>query len=82
MTFEEAMEKGFLNIDKDAADTLLAQLFDEDDPSARLDAGLALLGTFVPKEKATMVLDLAQIIVDANEELEFSGGGYDVDEDD
>lgn len=82
MTFEEAMQKGFLNIDKDEADKLLADLFDEDDATARLDAGLALLGTFVPKEKATMVLDLAQIIVDANEELEFSGGNFDVDDDD
>lgn len=82
MTFEDAMQKGFLNIDKKDADALLAQLFDEDDAAARLDAGLALLGTFVPKEKATMVLDLAQIIVDANEELEFSGGDFDVDDDD
>ncbi|MBR9974469.1 MAG: hypothetical protein KFF77_02720 [Bacteroidetes bacterium] len=81
MSFEEAMEKGFLNIETDDADALLAHLFDEDDASARLDAGLALLGTFVSKERITIVLDLAQIIIDANEELEFSGGGVDLDDD-
>lgn len=74
MTFEQAMEKGYLNLTEDEADKLLGSLFDEDDPTARLDAGLALLGTFVPREKAVMVLDLANIILDANEEIEFSGG--------
>lgn len=82
MKFEEAMQKGFLNISTEDADALLGVLFDEDDPAARLDAGLALLGTFVPEDKATMVLDLAQVIIDANEELEFSGGGYGDEEDD
>ena len=82
MTFEKAMDTGFLNLDPEDADKLLGALFDEDDAAARLDAGLALLGTFVPKEKATMVLDLAQVIIDANEELEFSAGGFDLEEDD
>ncbi len=82
MKFEDAMKKGFLNITENEADKLLGDLFDDDDPSVRLDAGLALLGTFVPQEKVGMVLDLAQVIIDANEELEFSGGNFDADVDD
>ncbi len=82
MNFEEAMQKGFLNISESDADKLLGDLFDDDDPTVRLDAGLALLGTFVPKEKVPMVLDLAQVIIDANEEIEFAGGKFDADEDD
>ena len=80
MTFEEAMKKGFLNLGTEDADRLLGDLFDEDDAAARLDAGLALLSTFVPQDKATMVLDLAQVIIDANEEIEFAGGHYEEDD--
>lgn len=81
MTFEEAMEKGFLNVEPDAAEKLLEEIFDNDDPAARMDACLALLGTFVPREKAIQVLDLASIILDANEEMELHGGedGEDVE---
>ncbi|MBE0643795.1 MAG: hypothetical protein IH600_06920 [Bacteroidetes bacterium] len=82
MKIEEAMQKGFLNISESDADKLLGDLFDDDDPTVRLDAGLALLGTFVPAEKITMVLDLAQVVIDANEEIEFSGGNFDADEED
>ena len=82
MTFDEAMKKGFLNLTTDEADKLLGELFDEDDAPARLDAGLALLGTFVSNDKITMVLDLAQVIIDANEEIEFAGGQYEEEDDD
>ena len=74
MTFEEAMEKGYLNIDENEAEKLIGQLFDNDEPGARLDAGIALLGTFVPQEKLVQVLDLAAVILDAHEELEMYGG--------
>ncbi|PLX33204.1 MAG: hypothetical protein C0600_00890 [Ignavibacteria bacterium] len=77
MTFDEAMEKGFLNIEPGDADKVLEEIFDNDDPAARMDACLALLGTFVPREKAIQVLDLVSIIIDANEELEMHGGGDD-----
>lgn len=77
MTFEEAMQKGFLNISDEDAGTLLEELFDIDDAASRLDAGVALLGTFVPQEKVVAVLDLATIILDANEELELHGGDDD-----
>lgn len=82
MKFDEALQKGFLNISEADADKLLGDLFDDDDPTVRLDAGLALFGTFVPADKITMVLDLAQVVIDANEEIEFSGGSYDNDEED
>jgi hypothetical protein len=82
MTFEEAMKKGFLNISEDDADKLLGDLFDDDDPTVRLDSGLALLGSFVPREKIAIVLDLAQVIIDANEEIEFSGGDFNLEEED
>ena len=74
MTFEEAMEKGYLNLEENEAEALLGELFDNDDAGARMDAGLALLGTFVPQEKAVQVLDLAAVILDAHEELELYGG--------
>ncbi|MFZ1729324.1 MAG: hypothetical protein WBQ23_10900 [Bacteroidota bacterium] len=82
MTFEEAMKKGFLNISEDDADQLLGDLFDDDDPTVRLDSGLALIGTFVPHDKIAAVLDLAQVIIDANEEIEFSGGDVNLEEED
>lgn len=77
MTFEEAMEKGYLNLEEDEAEQLLGELFDNDDAGARMDAGLALLGTFVPQEKSVHVLDLAAVILDAHEELELYGGDGD-----
>jgi len=77
MTFEEAMQKGFLNISDEDAGKVLQDLFDNDDAGARLDAGVALLGTFVPQEKVVAVLDLATIIIDANEEMELYGGDDD-----
>ena len=75
MTFEEAMQKGFLNITGDEAEQVLGSLFDTDDAGARLDAGVALLGTFVPQDKLVSVLDLASVILDANEEMELYGDG-------
>lgn len=82
MTFEEAMQKGYLKLEENEAEQLLGELFDNDDAGARLDAGLALLGTFVPQEKAVQVLDLAAVILDAHEELELYGGdGGDEEED-
>jgi HEAT repeat protein len=77
MTFDEAMQKGFLNISDEEATNILEELFDTEDAGARLDAGLALMGTFVPKECVVAVIDLANIILDANEELEL----YNADED-
>ncbi|MFA6235086.1 MAG: hypothetical protein WC824_13010 [Bacteroidota bacterium] len=82
MKFEEAMQKGFLNISETDADKLLGDLFDDDDPAVRLDTGLALLGTFVPREKIAIVLDLAQVIIDANEEIEFSAGNFNLEDED
>ncbi len=79
MTFEEAMQKGFLNLGEDEAAKVLEDLFDTDEAGARLDAGLALLGTFVPQDRVVAVLDLATIILDANEEIELRGSD---DEDD
>lgn len=79
MTFEQAMEKGYLNLTEEEAEKIIAALFDEDDPGARLDASVALLGTFIPQEKMVMVLDLANVVLDANEEIEFTGGFEDDD---
>lgn len=82
MNFDEAMQKGFLNITEEDADKLLGDLFDDDDPTVRLDSGIALLGTFVPREKLAIVLDLVSVIIDANEEIEFSGGNVELDDED
>ncbi|MBN1447241.1 MAG: hypothetical protein JXA28_04865 [Bacteroidetes bacterium] len=80
MTFDEAMKKGYLNIDENEAEKLIGELFDNDDPGARMDAGIALLGTFIPQEKLVQVLDLASVILDAHEELEMYGeDGEDVE---
>ena len=68
MHFDDAMKTGFLNLSEEEATKVLEGIFDNDDAEARLDAGVALLGTFVPSEKLEQVIDLVAIILDANEE--------------
>ncbi|MCB2205943.1 hypothetical protein KQI65_14475 [bacterium] len=80
MKFEEAMQKGFLNLTPEEMNKVLTDIFDNDDAGARLDAGMALLGTFVPRERAVAVVDLASIIIDANEEIELYGAGEEDDD--
>ncbi len=74
MNFDDAMKTGFLSLNEEEATKVLEEIFDNDDAEARLDAGVALLGTFVPEDKLEQVLDLAAIILDANEELDASEG--------
>ncbi len=81
MHFDDALKTGFLKISEEEATKVLEAIFDNDDPEARLDAGVALLGTFVPQDKLEQVIDLAAIILDANEELDsFEGEDEDADE--
>ncbi len=70
MHFDDAIKTGFLNISEEEATKVLENIFDNDDAEARLDAGVALLGTFVPQDKLEQVIDLVAIILDANEELD------------
>ena len=73
MGFQQALEKGFLNLSEEEAGKVIDELFDTDNTGERFDGGLALLMTFVPEEKLAQVLDLAAIVLDAHEELEYSG---------
>ena len=77
MTTDEAVEKGFLNLDENQAKEVLDGLFDIDDVENRLGAGMALFQSFVHEDKIDAVLDLAAIILDAYDEL-----GYFEDEED
>jgi len=80
MTFDDAMRTGFLNLSDEEATKVLEDIFDNDDAGARLDAGVALFGTFIPQDKLEQVLDLAAIVLDANEELDaYEGGDDEVD---
>jgi hypothetical protein len=82
MHFDDAMKTGFLKISEEEATKVLEAIFDNDDAEARLDAGVALLGTFVPQDKLEQVIDLVAIILDANEELDSLEGGEGEEEDD
>jgi hypothetical protein len=73
MDFDQAMEKGFLNLSEEESNELLDQLFDNEDVGARYDAGLALLMTFVKEEKVAHVLDLCNIVLEAYEALDMDG---------
>jgi len=70
MTIQDAIQAGFLNLTEEQANATLDSLFDNDDTQARLDNGVELLRTFIPDDKIPYVLDLAAMILDANEELE------------
>lgn len=70
MNIEEAIDKGFLNIEEEQASSVIDDLFDTEDAQTRLEQGIELMRTFVPDEKIPYVLDLSALILDANEELE------------
>jgi hypothetical protein len=69
MTTDEAVKKGFLALTDDEASQLLETLFDTEDAQQRLDDGFRLLLTFIPEDKIPSVMDLATIVLDAEEEL-------------
>ena len=71
MDIQDAIKKGFLNISDDDAANVLDALYDIENPEERLDYGLELLKTFVPEAGLDRSLDLADIILDANDEIEF-----------
>lgn len=73
MNIEKALAKGYLELSDEEADKVLNELFEMEDPNNRFDAGLGLLLTFIPEDKAGAVLDLASIVSDTYEELEESG---------
>ena len=56
MGFQQALEKGFLNLSEEEAGKVIDELFDTDNTGERFDGGLALLMTFVPEEKLAQVL--------------------------
>jgi hypothetical protein len=69
MTLDEAVTAGFLNLSEEDSNHMLDSLFDTDDAQQRLNDGVRLLLTFLPEEKLPYVLDLAAIVLDADEEL-------------
>lgn len=70
MTIPEAIQNGFLNLNETQTDTVLDALFDIDDPQTRLDHGVDLLRTFIPEDKILHVLDLVNLVLDANDEMD------------
>ena len=51
MNIEEAIDKGFLNIEEEQASSVIDDLFDTEDAQTRLEQGIELMRTFVPDEK-------------------------------
>lgn len=69
MTIDEAVTAGFLTLGEEDGNAILDALFDNDDAQQRLNDGVRLLLTFLPEDKLPYVLDLASIVIDADEEL-------------
>ena len=69
MDYNQATEKGFMNLSEKELDEVLGDLFNEEDPQIALDNGLSLLLTFIPEEKVDAVLDLAYVIHEAYYDL-------------
>jgi hypothetical protein len=49
---------------------VLNDLYDNDDAQDRFDGGIALMQTIVPEERIGAIIDLSNIIIEANDELE------------
>ncbi len=70
MTIQDAITKGFLQLNEDEIEQVLNDLFDSEDPEIRFEQGLELMKTAIPEQFVGPFIDLANIIIEANDELD------------